>query len=235
MVIDPISASIAGVSTGLKIFGGFQKANAAAKQAQAQADAISDQYNHQLKIQDNKWYMDRMNYQYRINEYNRTAKEADRAKLPKLMVALICNKVKHFKSAAYQTVGQQIQLDVGMTGRAAASGKVGRSAQRLDADPMKAFSRSQAKLADSLLSGQIAAQNRAEDISDQALSYKRQAYTPVSVAPTAPLRPMKPKAPINPVGYGALDIATDVMSGVSQYNSLAPEGFGLNAQNSSFG
>ena len=55
---------------------------------------------------------------------------------------------------------------------------------------MKAFSRAR-RIYDSLLSGQIAAQNRA-DISDQALSYKRQVY-PVSVAPTAPLCSMKPK------------------------------------------
>ena len=73
-----------------------------------------------------------MNYQYRNNEYNRTAKEADRVNA-KAYGRINLQQSEALKSAD-QIVGQQIQL-ARMTGRAAASGKVGRSAQRLDADP----------------------------------------------------------------------------------------------------
>lgn len=232
MFLDPISLGISAVSTGMSIFGGFQKADAAAQKAQAEADARKRAYKAQLKIQENQYTLAKGAYAQRINEYNQTVSESNRA-AAKAYGRVNLQQNEALRAAAFQTEGQQIRL-ARMKGSAAARGMVGRSAARLDADPMKAFSRSQAKLAETLLSGQYAAEGRMQDIEDQAFGAQRRAYGQVGMAPVEPLDVPKPTTPINTEGYGALEIAGDVLGGVQQYNSLAPEGYGLNAKNKSF-
>lgn len=248
-MIDPISLGITAVSTGMSIFGGMQKADAeqakeeaaakaAAKNAQAEADARVRSYKAQLKIKENQYTLDKGAYSQRIAEYNRSVSESNRA-AAKAYGRVSLQQNEALRSAAFTTLGQQVQL-ARMKGSSAARGMTGRSAARLDADPIKAFSRSQAKLAETLLSGQIASQGRMDDIRDQAFGAQRSAYGQIGMAPVKPLDVPMPTTPVNTTssgsgsGYGAMEIAGDVLGGVKQYNSLAPEGYGLNFQNKSF-
>jgi len=230
-MIDPISLGITAVSTGMSIFGGMQQADAAAEAAQAEADAWKRAYKAQLKIKENQYTLAKGAYSQRIAEYNQSVSESNRA-AAKAYGRVSLQQNEALRAAAFTTLGQQVQL-ARMKGSAAARGMTGRSAARLDADPIKAFSRSQAKLAETLLSGQIAAEGRMGDIRDQAFGAQRRAYGQIGMAPVEPLDVPMPTTPVNTTGYGAMEIAGDIFGGIKQYNSLAPEGYGLNALNKS--
>ena len=98
-------------------------------------------------------------------------------------------------------------------GAAAASGKSGKSAARLDADLVGQYSRNQGLMADNSMRSRISMQQAQLDTQRQLTSANNRAYNPVAIAPQRTLVPIAPTQVNGPstmslignVGGAALD------------------------------
>jgi hypothetical protein len=118
-------------------------------------------------------------------------------------------------------LSQSIQL-AQRGGAAAAAGKTGRSARRLDQNAIGQFVRNQGVLAENLLSGDIARGQRMMDIRNQLQSSRNRAFGKVAIAPQHTIAPLAPTQVSGPSNMSLLgDIGSAVVGGVSTYQSLA--------------
>jgi len=190
-----------------KIAGAFAGHNDQVAQARAQNQAMMDQYKYQLQIRDKKYKDVQQIYATKLGQYDREMTAADRAASRAYGIEQY-NQSQRLKQAAFQG----LRLDLALAkagGAAAASGKSGRSAQRLDTDVENAFVRNQNMIAQNLLTAEETRSFRELGIQDRLQSQRNRAYSNVAIAPTKPLPLLEPTQLSGPSTAGRnLQIAT---------------------------
>ena len=159
-------------------------------EARARNQAIVDQYKYQLKIRDKQYKDTQRLYATKLGQYQREMTAADRAASRAYGIEQY-NQSQRLKQAAFQG----LRLDLAMAkagGAAAAAGKSGRSAQRLDQNVENTFVRNQNMIAQNLLTAEETRQYRELGIADTLQSRRNRAYSQVAIAPTKPLPLLKP-------------------------------------------
>jgi len=203
------------------IFGSIAGHNDKIAQARAQNQAMMDQYKYQLQIRDRKYKQAQQVYATKSGQYDLQMKAADRA-AARAYGAEQYNQSQRVKSAAFKGL-QLSQAFLKGSGAAAAAGKTGRSAARLDRNIEGAFVRNQATLAANLLQGAEVQSMREMGIQDQLQSRYNQLYGNVAVAPSQPMAPLAPqmRSGPNPMGM-MLGIGSSLVSGYQQYQDSLP-------------
>ena len=191
--MDPITALGIGsavVKGGAGIFGAIAGQNDAVAQARAQNEAMMKEYKYRLQIRDKQYKDTQQIYATKLNQYNQQMTAADRAASRAYGIEQY-NQSQRLKQAAFQG----LRLDRALAksgGAAAAAGKSGRSAQRLDQSVENAFVRNQNMIAQNLLTAEETRQYRELGIADQLQSQRNRAYSQVAIAPTKPLPLLEP-------------------------------------------
>ena len=199
---------------------GFANASA---QTNAANKAAIEQYKYQLKIRDKKNADQNNIWATKLLNYDQSMKAADRA-ASRAYGAEMYNRNARLKAAAFK--GMQLNRAFNrQAGSAAAAGKTGRSAARLDNSIEAAFVRNQNVLAANLLQGEEARMMREQGINDRVQGEYNRLYSNVAIAPTQPMAPMAPqmRAGPNPMGL-ALGIGSSIVGGFQQAANLrAPD------------
>ncbi|MAA57753.1 MAG: hypothetical protein CL855_04700 [Cryomorphaceae bacterium] len=211
----PLAIASLGLSAAQSISGFFGQRN----EARAQNEAAAKQYKQQLKIYKQEDDYARQLYGFQKSQYKQQIRSIDEAAALGFSRAQT-QKNEALKAASFQTQDRLIQL-ARSQGATSATGAAGKSAQRLDADVLKSFGRGQAKLSESLLSGDIAMQQSLQDLKLQAEGARNQAYGQVAIAPRtriAPLAPTQASGP-SPVNL-ALDLGGDLVNAMVLDNKL---------------
>lgn len=184
-------------------------------------------YKHQLKVRENNWIRatsdwenDKINYEESVADSSFAAQEGYARAQRQLN--------EQFKAAAFSEQGYMIKL-LESTGQMAASGRTGRSAQRIDDSMMAAFGRNNASKAASLASSKEGYQQQVEDIRRQQRDENETAFDQVAFAPMPDMAPQKPQMEKGPSGLGlALGLAGAGVGAYQQHQSLqAPNAFNV--------
>ena len=124
-------------------------------------------------------------------------------------------------------------------GRAAAAGKSGRSAQRLDTNVENAFIRNQNMIAQNLLTAEETRDFRELGIQNQLQSARNRAYGQVAIAPTKPLPLLEPTQLSGPStagrNLGILNAGIGMASGIAGALPPSVGGFGGGSVGNQFG
>ena len=208
------SAVVKGASGIMGAIGGH---NDKVAQARAQNQAMMDQYKYQLQIRDKKYKDVQQIYATKLGQYDREMTAADRAASRAYGIEQY-NQSQRLKQAAFQG----LRLDRALAksgGAAAAAGKSGRSAQRLDTDVENAFVRNQNMIAQNLLTAEETRSFRELGIQDRLQSQRNRAYSQVAIAPTKPLPLLEPTQLSGPStagrNLGILNAGIGMASGIA--------------------
>ena len=182
----PLAAVSLGLGAAQSIGGFFGARNEASERNQAAAR----QYRQQLKIYEQEYQFAQEVYGTKLQQYAEQIRSIDEAAALGYSRAQT-QKNEALKAASFQTQDRLIQL-ARSTGSVSASGASGKSANRLDAGVMASFGRGQAKMAESLLSGDLKMQQDMQDITNQATSARNRAYSQVAIAPQKRIAPIAP-------------------------------------------
>jgi len=211
------------ISAGLGIAqAGFGFANASAQTA-ARNKALMEQYKYQLKIRKQKNEDQNADFAQRVIQYRRGMSAADKA-ASRAYGTSMYNQSQRLKAAS----ASAMQLNRALArsgGAAAAAGKSGRSAARLDTNIENQFVRNQATIAANLLAGEEAESMRNISIQNQLESRRNQLYSNVAIAPRPPMEPMRPTMASGPNPMGAiLGAASSVVGAFGQFQNMqAPD------------
>ena len=150
--------------------------------------AASSNYKHQLKVRENNWDRERFRYTRSIQQFKNTTNE--NALAAQRAYAGEQTKLNNiYKQASFKQQANLVRLVQG-TGKAAASGATGKTAQRLDSQIVGQFGRNQAITAESLFGAQNAYKTRTDSISRQLESDNNRAYEKVAVQPLPGVAPV---------------------------------------------
>ena len=217
--MDPITALTIGsavVKGGASIFGSIAGHNDKVAQARAQNQAMMDQYKQRLRIQAKEYGDTQVLYSAKLGNYAREMTAADRAASRAYGIEQY-NRGQRLKQAAFQG----LRLDRALAksgGAAAAAGKSGRSARRLDIDVENAFVRNQNMIAQNLLTAEETRDYRELGIADRLESQRNRAYSQVAIAPTKPMELLEPTQLSGPsstgMGLGILNSGLGMVSGI---------------------
>ena len=214
---------------------GIAKAFSGFSDQQRQARAINQQrvqqYRNQLAVRDYQYKREQGVYAQQLGQYNQQLGENQRA------FSLASGDVQQGLNETFRAaqVGQfqRAQKLAQSQGAAAVRGKVGRSAGRIDQNPISQYMQGQGMMMDNLLRARYGAQRQNLGLRNQLISANRRAYAPVSVAPMQPLDVPKPIQQAGPSGMSlALGIGQGVMSGIS--GAANPAGMGADEFNKVF-
>ena len=211
-----IAGGLQGVSAIGNFFGGRQK-------ARAENQARARQFKQQLKIQQRQYEDQLIRYNTGVQQYGQQINEIDRAAaLGYSREQLQQNEA--FKQAMFGRQDSSIQL-ARMTGRTAGRGVSGKSAGRMENDNLAAFGRNQAKMAESLYSGQLRYGQNVQDIRNRQQSATNRAYSKIAIAPRKPVKLLAPYQSSGPSGFSLMAGLADAgLTGLSTYNQLnAPD------------
>ena len=202
---------------GAGIFGSIAGQNDAVAETRAQNQAMMKEYKHRLRIRDKQYKDTQQIYGTKLGQYDQQMKAADRAASRAYGIEQY-NQSQRLKQAAFQG----LRLDTALAksgGAAAAAGKSGRSAQRLDTNIENQFVRNQNMIAQNLLTAEETRDYRELGIADQLQSRRNRAYGQVAIAPTKPLPLLEPtqvSAPSNTGMYlGIANAGLDMISGIA--------------------
>ena len=214
-----VAGGLQGVSTIGNFFAGRD-------QARQQNEARARQFRQQLKIQKRQYEDSQILYGTKLQQYGNQMREIDRAAaLGYSREQLKQNEA--FKQAMFGRQDSSIQL-ARMQGRTSASGAAGKSASRMENDNLAAFGRNQAKVAESLYSGQMRYKQNVQDIRNRQQSAINRAYSKVAIAPRQPVPLMSPYQSQGPSGFSLLaGLADSAAAGFGTYKDLnAPNPLG---------
>ena len=205
------------VKGGAGIMGAIGGHNSAMDQARAQNQAMMDQYKYRLQIRDKQWKDELTVYSNKVAQYDRQMSAADRAASRAYGIEQY-NQSQRLKQAAFQ--GSRLDRALAKSGgAAAASGKSGRSAQRLDTDIENTFVRNQNMIAQNLLTAQETRQYRELGIADRLTSQRNRAYSNVAIAPQTPMELLEPTQLTGPStagrNLGILNAGIGMASGIA--------------------
>ena len=219
MMLDPVSLGLAAASAGSGILSAFGSHSKETAETRAQNQAAVNQYKQQLKIYDKQNKDAQQLYATRLGQYNLEMNEFDRAAAQGYGREML-KQNEALRAANLTKLSQSIQL-AQRGGAAAAAGKSGRSALRLDQNTIGQFVRNQGVLAENLLSGDIARSQRMMDIRNQLQSSRNRAFSKVAIAPQNTIAPLKPTQLSGPGSMGLFsNIGSSVIGGISTYQSL---------------
>ena len=221
-----IGSAVAKGATG--IFGSIAGHNDKVAQARAQNQAMMDQYKYRLQIRDKQYKDEQRIYGTKVLQYNKQMSAADRAAARAYGIEQY-NQSQRLKQAAFQG----LRLDRALAkagGAAAAAGKSGRSAERLDTNIENQFVRNQNMIAQNLLTAEETRQYRELGIADRLQSQRNRAYSQVAIAPTKPLPLLEPTQLSGPStmgrNLGILNAGIDMASGIAGAFAPNPGGGG---------
>ena len=217
----PIALGVASAAAGgLGAIGQHQSASA---QAAAQNKAAVGNYKYQLKVRERNWDRERFRYNRQLVQYDTQVRENSLA--AQRAYAGEQNKLNNiYKTAAVKQQGNLVAL-LQNSGKGAAAGRVGRSAQRLDSDLVGQFGRNQAIQAESLMGAQMAYDDRTGALRREQIGANNKAYEEVAVNPQAGVAPPPPVMTPGPSGLGlASGLLSAGIGGVQVADSLKPEG-----------
>ena len=172
------------------IFGSIAGHNDAVAQARAQNQAMMDQYKQRLRIRDKQYKDTQQIYATKLGQYDLQMKAADRAASRAYGLEQY-KQSQRLKQAAFQGLRLNTAL-ASQTGAAAAAGKTGRTAQRMDDNVEASFVRNQNMIFENLLSAEETRGFREQGIANRLESARNRAYGQVAIAPTVPLDPLEP-------------------------------------------
>lgn len=223
-MVLPIIGAVVGA--GLNMASSAAQTSAQNDAIRAQNQATMDNYRAQLRIRDKRYKQDQNIYANKLGTYNLQLQENELA-ASKAYASQQTRLYNLYKSYAFGLQDAQIQR-VANEGKGAASGKSGRSIQRLDRAAERLFLRTKAKGLATLKSGNIAFDTATRNISDQLRISNRNAWTNVSVAP---LQPEPLEVPVQQQGVNSTVAGLSMLSsGISG----AQQGYGLGTNLDSF-
>jgi hypothetical protein len=214
-------AALAVASAGAGIMGSVGQHQSAQAQADAQNAAATSNYKYQLKVRERNWDRE-------VHRYGRQLHQYDSAKQESSMAGQRAYSGAQRKlNSAYQQASLKQQANLVNllkgSGQAAAAGRIGRSATRLDNQIVGQFGRNQAIAAESLMGAGFAYNRQTDNIRREVDSSNKQAYEKVAIAPQAGVAPPPPVMTPGPSGLGlAAGIVEAGIGGVSTYNELSP-------------
>ena len=201
-MFDPLTLGLGAAKAGMGIFGAIAGQRDAVAQARAQNEAAVERYKYQLKIRERENLDQNQLWATKLSQSDLQMNAADRAASRAYGVEDL-KQSQRLKKAAFTTQ----QLNREMTRKAgvgAASGKSGRSVSRGDRNIEAAFARSNAMVAENLLSAEVARQYREMGIADQLQSARNTAYSNVAIAPTVSMAPLEPAQLSGPGNAGMI-------------------------------
>lgn len=224
--MDPITALGIGsavVKGAGSIAGSIFGHNDAVAQARAQNKAMMKEYKYRLQIRDKQYKDSQQIYGQKLAQYDLNMKAADRAAARAYGIEQY-NQSQRLKQAAFQ--GMRLDRALAKSGgMAAARGKSGRSAQRLDQDVESAFVRNQNMIAQNLLAAEETRDYRELGIQDRLQSQRNRFFGDVAIAPTVPLELPEPTQLSGPStagrNLGILNAGLGMASGIM--NALPPK------------
>ena len=176
-----------GASGILSAFGGHSEATA---QARAQNQAAVNQYKHQLKIREREWANTQQRYGTQLGVYDRTLNENRSA------ASLAYGRQQQQLNDVYSRQNVQLQnMAINLAqkgGAAAASGRSGVSANRLDSNLVGQYARNQGMMADNLMRSRLSMAQAQMDTQRQLTSANNRAFDQVAIAPQHTVAPLKP-------------------------------------------
>jgi hypothetical protein len=217
----PIALGVASaVAGGVGAIGQHQSASA---QAAAQNRAAVGNYKYQLKVRERNWDRERFRYNRQLVQYDSQVRENSLA-AQRAYAGEQNNLNNIYKTAAVKQQGNLVTL-LQNSGKAAASGRSGRSVQRLDSDLVGQFGRNQAIQAESLMGAQMAYDDRTGALRREQIGANNKAYEKVAVNPQAGVAPPPPVMTPGPSGLGlAAGLIGAGISGVQTADKLTPGG-----------
>jgi hypothetical protein len=218
-----LTAVLGIAKAGMGIAGAIGGHNNAMAEAKAKNEAMMKEYKYRLQIRDKKWKDELQIYATKLGQYDLQMKAADRAASRAYGVEQY-NQSERIKKAAFST--QQLNRALAKSGgAAAAAGKSGRTAQRLDLDIENTFARNQNMIAANLMSAEEVSSMNALNIQDQLQSAQNQAYGNVAIAPTTPMELLEPTQYSGPSSAGmALGIGNSILGGIGSIaGNMAPD------------
>ena len=219
VVLAPLAVGMGIAQAGAGILGAFGAHQSANAQAKAQNQAAANRYKLAIRQQQADWNFTLNKYASQVSQYKTQVKYNNSA-AARAYAAEDLNMHNLFKSAAFQQ--QALAIQAAQTGgAAAAAGKTGRSAQRLDQNVMSQYARNLATQEASLASAQDASSIRRDRIQDKLKISNFNAWAPVSVAPNKPQALPSPQMTSGPSGMSLMtNIGSSLMGGVSGMFSL---------------
>lgn len=215
-----IPIAIGAAKAGAGILGAFGKYNQEASETRAKNQAAVNQYAQRLKIRDQEWKQTQQLYATRLGQYDQQMSEFDRAAAQGYGREML-KQNEALRAANLSRLSQSIAL-AQRGGAAAAAGKIGRSAGRLDQNVIGQFVRNRGVLAENLLSGDIARGQRMMDIRNQLQSSRNRAFGQVAIAPQQTIEPLKPVQMSGPSKLGLYaGIGSSIVDGISTGVGLA--------------
>ena len=215
----PAALGVASFASGaLGAVGQHQSASA---QASAQNAAATSNYKYQLKVRERSWDREVHRYGRQLHQYDSALQENSMAGQRAYSGAQRkLNSI--YQQASFKKQADLVNLLKGSSG-AAAAGRTGRSATRLDNDIVSQFGRNQAIAAESLMGAGFNYNRQVEDVQREVDSSNKEAYEKVAIAPQAGIAPPPPVMTPGPSGLGlAAGLIGAGVSGYQTYNSLKP-------------
>ncbi len=221
--MDPLTIGLGVAKAGMGIMSAISGRNAKIAQARAQNEAAVERYKYQLKIRERENLNQNQLFATKLSQYDLGMKAADRAAARAYGVEDL-KASQRIKSAAFSTQ----KLNRAMTkatGLGAASGRSGRSVDRLDQNVENQFARNQAMIMENLMGAEAARQYREMGIADQLSSARNRAFSSVAIAPTVSEPPLEPAQLSGPGSAGMmLGIGSSILDGVGSIASgMAPD------------
>ena len=182
------------------VMGAVGQHQSASAQAAAQNASIASNYKHSLKVRENNWNRERTRYAQSIAQYNAGLDENQNAY--GRAVASEQQRLNNiYRQASFSKQDQLVKL-AQATGSAAATGRRGKSVNRLDTDVVSQFGRNQAIMAQSLLGAQQSFDTRTDSLRRQLVSSNNEAFSQVANAPEPGVAPPRPQMVAGPSGIG---------------------------------
>ena len=185
-------------------------------ETRARNQAMMDQYKQRLRIRDKQYKDTQQLYATKLGQYDLQMKAADRAASRAYGIEQY-NQSQRLKQAAFQ--GMRLDRALAKSGGAAAAGKSGRSAQRLDTNVENAFIRNQNMIAQNLLTAEETRDMREIGIANKLESQRNRLYSSVAIAPQQPMVLLPPTQLAGPStagrNLGILNAGIDMASGIA--------------------
>ena len=215
-----IGIGVANAGTG--ILGAFGQNQAETEAARRQNEQLKQQYRQQLRIQQRDWIQRTGLYAQKQGVYQQALRNNARAaSLAQGRNQQRLNDV--IKQQSVQTQNMMVRLAQSQ-GSAAASGKVGRSAGRIDSNVIGQYVRNQGVMGANLMSARVAQANADLDVRRRQESANNAAFSKVAIAPIKPVPIPEPIQYSGPSNMSLMTgIGTSLLDGVSA-------GFGADAQ-----
>ncbi len=203
---------------GIGAIGQHQSASA---QASAQNAAATSNYKYQLKVRERNWDREVHRYGRQLHQYDGQLQENSMA--GQRAYAGAQRKLNSaYKQASFKQQANLVNLLKG-SGKMAAAGRTGRSADRLDNQIVSQFGRNQAIAAENLMGAGFAYDRQTADIRREVESSNKQAYEKVALNPQPGVAPPPPVMTPGPSGLGlAAGLIGAGVDGYNTYNSLKP-------------